>query len=155
MSLLYLIFLSCINISLISNTIYKILEMILNPVESFQNESFFYSCFKKFGFVQNPFLIVPTLNKINIKKKAKFILAFDFNTFCSTIPHKLLIKELSEVINFIFKLKFKKHIGFFKTSVYWTSKGVGRRYFTKQTLFNAKSILINKCFFTISNLTKY
>ena len=78
MSLLYLIFLSCINISLISNTIYKILEMILNPVESFQNESFFYSCFKKFGFVQNSFLIVPTLNKINIKKKAKFILAFDF-----------------------------------------------------------------------------
>ena len=37
----------------------------------------------------------------------------------------------------------------FVSSIYWTSKGAGRRYFTKQTLVNVMSFLINKCFFTI------
>ena len=98
--------------------------MIINTVESFEKETFFYSGLKKFRFVQSSFLFFPKLNKINVKKKAKFILNFDFRNFCSTIPHKLLIKLPSEVINFIFKFKVKKHIGFFKTSVYWTSKEV-------------------------------
>ena len=32
---------------------------------------------------------------------------------------------------------------------HWISRGVGRRYFTKQTLVNATSFLINKCFITL------
>ena len=59
---------------------------------------------------------------------------------------------LAEVINFIFKSKIRKRIGFYKTSIYWTSKGAGRGYFTRQTLVNAMSFLINKCFFTIGNM---
>ena len=56
---------------------------------------------------------------------------------------------LSEVINFIFKSKFRKRNDFFKRSIYWTSKEAGRRYFTKQSLVKAMSFLIKKCFFTI------
>ena len=41
---------------------------------------------------------------------------------------------------------------FSKTSLYWTSKGAARRYFTKQTLVNAMSFLINKCFL-VTNAT--
>ena len=59
--------------------------------------------------------------------------------------HKLL-KVLLEVINFAFKSKVRKCIGFSKTSVYWTSKDAERRYFTKQTLVNAISFLIKKMF---------
>ena len=36
--------------------------------------------------------------------------------------------------------------GFSKTSIYWTSKGTGGRYFIKQTLVNAMSFLVNKFF---------
>ena len=59
---------------------------------------------------------------------------------------------LSEVINFLFKSKVKKCIGFAKTTIYWTSRGSGRRYFTKQSLVNAMSFLTNKCFFSIGNM---
>ena len=45
----------------------------------------------------------------------------------------------------------KKH-WFSKTSVFWTSKGCERRYFTSQTLIDANSFLITKCYFAIGNL---
>ena len=59
---------------------------------------------------------------------------------------------LSEVINFVFESKVRKRIGFFKTSISWTPKRAGRRYFMKQTLANAMSFFENKCFFTIGNM---
>ena len=59
---------------------------------------------------------------------------------------------LSEVINFVFKSKVRKHIEFFKISIYRTSKEAGGRYFTRQALASAMSFLTNKCFFTIDNM---
>ena len=87
------------------------------------------------------------LNKINVKKK--YISTFECSTLYTTILHKFLLKVSSEFIKFFFKSKVRKCIGFSKTSIYWTSKGAGRRYFTKQTLINAISFLINKCFVTL------
>ena len=93
--------------------------------------------------MQNSFPIATMLNKINVKKKS-------ISTFhCSTLYTTILHKVPSEVINFFFKSKVRKCIGFSKTSIYWTSKGAGRRYFTKKTLVNAISFLINKCFVTL------
>ena len=43
-------------------------------------------------------------------------------------------------------MQVRKCIGF---SIYWSSRGTGRRYFTKQTLVNAISFLMNKCFVTL------
>ena len=43
---------------------------------------------------------------------------------------------LGEVINFVFKSTVRKRIGFSKTSIYWTSKGSGRRYFSKEPFVN-------------------
>ena len=136
----------------LSDTISKIFIMVFNNVESSRNKSFFYSGCKKFWAVQNYFPIGTKLNKINVKKKAKSISAFDFSTLHTTILHKLLLKVLSEIINFVFKSKVRKRIGFSKTFIYWTSKGAGRRYFTKQNLVNAISFLINKYFV---NLTRF
>ena len=130
----------------LSDTISKIFKMVFNTAESFHNKSFFYSRCKKFWFVQNSFLIDTKLNKINAKKKAKSISTFDFSTLYTTILHKLLLKVLSEIINFVFKPKVIKRIGFSKTVMYWTSEGTGRRYFTKQNLVNSICFLINKYF---------
>ena len=131
--------------------------MIFNTVESFRNKSCFYSDCDKFWIVQNYFPIVTKLNKIDVKKKAKSIATFDFSNLFTTILHKLLIKVLPEVINFVSKSKVKKRIGLrskidIKTSTYWTSKGAGRKYFAKQTLVSTMSFLISKCFFTIGDL---
>ena len=118
--------------NLFSDTISKNFKMVFNTVESFN---------------QNYFPIATMLNKINVKKKS--ISTFQCSTFYTTTLDKLLIKVLSDVISFVFKSKVRQHIDFFKTSIYWTSKGVGRRYFAKKTLVNAISFFINKCFFTL------
>ena len=134
----------------LSDTISKIFIMVFNTVESFHNKSIFYSGCKKLWVVQNSFLIGTKLNKINVKKKAKSISTFDFSTLYTTILHKLLLKVISEIINFVFKLKVIKRIGFSKTVMYCTSEGAGRRYFTKQTLVNAICFLINEYFVNLT-----
>ena len=121
--------------------------MIFNAVESFHQKGVFYLGCKELWVVQNCFPIATMLNKINVKKKS--ISTFECSTFYTTTLDKLLIKVLSEVISFVFKSKVRQHIGFSKTSIYWTSKGVGRRYFTKKTHVNVISFFINKCFITL------
>ena len=112
----------------------------------------FYTCFRPFWVVENSFLILTKLNKINSKKKAKSISTFGFITWCTTIPHNLLIEVLSEVIDFVFNSKPQSFIGFSNTSVYWTSKGHEGRYFTRKFLIDVISFLITKYYFTIWNL---
>ena len=121
----------------LSDTISKNFKMIFNAVESFHKKGFFYLGCKKFWVVQNFFPIATVLNKINVKKKS--VSTFECSNFYTTTLDKHFIKVLSEVISFLFKSKVRQHIGFSKTSIYWTSKGVGRRYFTKKTLVNAIS----------------
>ena len=94
----------------LSDTTPKLFKMIFNTVESFCHSG----C-EKFWVVQNSFPIATKLNKINAKKKAKSISAFEFSMLYTTIPDKLLLKMLSEVINFVFKSKVRKRIGFSKT----------------------------------------
>ena len=81
--------------------------------------------------------------------RKKSISTFDCSTLYTTILHKFLLEVPSEVINFFFKFKVRKCIGFSKTSIYWSSRGAGRRCITKQTLVNAISFLMNKCFVTL------
>ena len=131
----------------LSETISKNFKMIFNAVENLHRKGFFYLGCRKFWVVQNSFSIATMLNKINVKKKS--VSTFQCSTFYTTTLDKLLIKVLSDVISFVFKSKVRQHIDFFKTSIYWTSKGVGRRYFAKKTLVNAISFFINKCFFTL------
>ena len=111
--------------------------------------------YKNFGYcirewISAAVICSTKLNKINVKKKAKSISTFDFSTLYTTILHKLLLKVISEIINFVFKLKVIKRIGFSKTVMYWTSEGAGRRYFTKQTLVNAICFLINEYFVNLT-----
>ena len=97
--------------------------------------------------VQNSFPIATMLNKINVKKKS--ISTFECSTIYTPTLDKLLIKVISEVISFVLKSKVRQHIGFSKTSIYWTFKDVGIRYVTKHTSVNAIYFLINKCFVTL------
>ena len=85
-------------------------------------------------------------------KKSKSISSFGFSTSYTTIPHKLLLKVFSEVIDLILKSKVRKCIGVSKTSIHLSSNGAGRIFLTRQTLSNAKSFFTNKCFFTIRSV---
>ena len=95
--------------------------------------------------MQNSFPIATKLNKINVKKKAKSISAFEFSILYATIPDKLLLKVLSEVINFVFKSKVRECIAL--ASLKHISIGLLREL-DEDTSLN-KLLSINKCFFTL------
>ena len=128
-----------------------VFKMIFNTIISFHNKSLFYSRLNKFWVVQNSFPVTEKLDKINNKNNAKSISTFDFSTLYTKIPHDLLIQVLSEVIDFVFKGSVRNRIGFSEKSVYWTNKGVDKRFFTKDTLKAAVVHLISKCYFVIGN----
>ena len=128
-----------------------VFKMIFNTVESFHNKSRFYSRLNKFWVVQNSFPVTDKLDKINIKNNAKSISTYDFSTLYTKIPHDLLIQILCEIIDFIFKGSMRNRIGFSEKSVYWTSKGVDKRFFTKDSLKAAVKHLISKCYFVVGN----
>ena len=125
--------------------------MIFAHVENFHNKSKFYSNYKKFWVVQNSFPIIDKLKRVNARKNAKSIATFDFSTLYTTIPHDLLTTVLSEIIKFVFKSSIRKRIGFSPSSIYWTSKGAEKRYFTQQSLIDTVTYLIKECYFTVGN----
>ena len=134
---------NCCSTKPFSDTTSKLFKMILNTVKRFYTQSFFHSGCEKFWVVQNSFPIATKLNKINVKKKAKSISTFEFSILSTTIPHKLPLKVLSEVINFVFKSKFRKRIGLSKH----ISIGLLREL-EEDTSLN-KLLSINKCPFTL------
>ena len=136
----------------LTEVISNVFKMLYKHVEGFNNKSHFYSSFKKFWVVQNSFPIIKQLDSVNAKNNAKRISTFDFSTLYTTIPHCLLIDVLSEIIEFVFKSSHRNRIGFSPTSVYWTSKGKDKRFFTKTSLIEAVTFLIKQCYFTVGNL---
>ena len=81
--------------------------------------------------VENSSPVTGELNISNTRKRAKKNPTYDFSAFYTTIPHNLLTKILSRIIYFVFKSKVRSKIGFSVTSIYWTSKGLDKRYFAK------------------------
>ena len=135
----------------LTQAVSKVFKMIFNTVESFHNKSLFYSRINKFWVVQNSFPVLDKLNRINCKMKAKSISTFDFSTLYTKIPHDLLIEVLNDIIDFVFKGSVRNRIGFSSKSVYWTTKGVEKRFFTKDSLKATVEHLITKCYFTVCN----
>ena len=136
----------------IANTISNTFKLLFNTINKFHKKSLFYAHTNFFWVVQNSFPVIDKLNKINSKQNAKSISTFDFSTLYTKIPHNLLLEVLFELIDFVFKGNNKKKLGFTSTTVYWTNKGIGKRYFTKNTLKDTVQYLITKCFFTVGNI---
>ena len=127
--------------------------MLFSHARHFHNESCFYSNYNQFWVFQNSFPIISKLDQINSRKRAKRISTFDFSTLYTTIPHNLLVEVLSKVIDLVFQSKKSPgRIGFSKSSVYWTPKGVDKRFFTRETLIETVRFLITNCYFTVGNL---
>ena len=59
---------------------------------------------------------------------------------------------MSEIIRFVFKSKVRSKIGFSASSIYWTSKGCGKRFFTERTLTETVMFLIKNCYFNVGNM---
>ena len=129
----------------------NVFKVLYHHVESFHRKSRFFSGFSKFWVVQNSSPVIEHLNRINAKKKAKRISTFDFATLYTTLPHDLLVKTLTEIINFVFDCGCRNRLGFSASSVYWTTKGKDNRFFTNTSLAECMEFLIRNCYFKVGN----
>ena len=65
----------------ISKSVSNAFKVILKQMENFHHKSTFYTNYKKYWAVQNSMQIIPDLDKINKRKKAKSISTYDFASF--------------------------------------------------------------------------
>ena len=136
----------------LSKGVSRAFKLIFDQIQNFHEKSTFYSNYKKFWVVENSFPIIQKLNKINEKKNAKCISAFDFSTLYTKIEHDTLLKNLFSIIDFVFSGGNKKAIAFTTNSAYWTNNLKTSNHFTKTSLKNALRLLILESYFTIGNV---
>ena len=123
-------------------------------MENFHRNAKFLSNYNKFWVLQNCDPILESLNRINKKHNAKSISTFDFSTLYTKLPHDKLIKELCEVIDFVFDAGNNQHIAISKHGkAYWSkNKPKTSTSFTKYSLKVAVKHLVQNCYFTVGNV---
>ena len=142
-------------LSKVASTIYK---HIFNQVRSFHSKSTFYRNYNRFWVIENSFPVVEKLSKLNERKKARNVSTYDFSTLYTKLPHDELIKNLDEVVDFVFKGGNKKKDGNRKfltvrgSYAYWTKKKHGKDSFTRAQIKLLTSHLIKETYFQIGNL---
>ena len=134
---------------LISRSVSLVFKLIYHQIENFHTKAKFLSNYNKFWVLQNCDPVLESINRINKKKNAKSISTFDFSTLYTKIPHDKLIKELSEVIDFVFDGGSCKYIAIsLKEKAYWSkTKPKSSVSFTQNSLKSAMKHLIKNCFF--------
>ena len=92
------------------------------------------------------------LKNINRKKRAKSISTYDFSTLYTKLPHDKLISRLARVIDLVFKGGDKMYIRVAENGCAFWSKIKKGVCFTKASLKQALSHLIESCYFNVGNL---
>ena len=138
----------------LSTTVSTVFKMIYKQVENFHRNAKFLSNYNKFWVLQNSNPVIHSLNVINKKCNAKSISTFDFSTLYTKLPHDKLIKELSEVIDFVFDAGSNQYIGISKYGKAYSAKKKPRLSisFSRHSLKAAVKHLIQKCYFTVGNI---
>lgn len=137
----------------ISKSISQVFKLIYRQVENFHTRAKFLSNYNKFWVLQNCNPVLESLNRINKKQNAKSISTFDFSTLYTKIPHDKLIKELSDVIDFVFDAGIGKFIVISKNDkAYWSrNKPKSAVCFSRNSLKTAVKHLVKNCFFMAGN----
>ena len=94
----------------ISKAVSNAFKLIYTQVENFHKKAKFLSNYNKFWVLQNSNPVIDILNRINKRQGAKSISTYDFSTLYTKLPHNKLIKELSQVIDFVFDGGKSKYI---------------------------------------------
>ena len=137
----------------LATAVSKVFKAIFNQVENFHRNAKFLSNYNKFWIIQNSDPVLDSINRINRKSNAKSIATFDFSTLYTKLPHNKLIKELSEVIDFVYDAGSCKYIVISAFgNVYWAKKKPKTSTsFSRNSLKDALKHLVRKCYFTVGN----
>ena len=114
----------------------------------------YFSGTKNFLVIQNNFISLECISKINKRKNGKQISTFDFSTLYKKIPHDKLLDILFKVVDFVFKGSTRNYKVINKQGcVLWSSKKKGCHFvLTKSLLKEAIKFLLHNCFFSIGNI---
>ena len=135
----------------LSKAISLVFKKIYHQIENYHLKAKFLSNYNKFWVIQNSDPILESIGRINKKKNAKSISTFDFSTLYTKLPHDKLIKELSDLINFVFDGGTSKYIIISDYGkVYW-AKRKHKTYtsFSKNSLKTTLKHLIENCYFNV------
>ena len=108
--------------------------------------------------IENTAPVIERLSKINYGKKAKNISTYDFSTLYTKLPHDDLLKNLNQMVDFVFeggndkKDGNRKYLTVRGSSVFWSKKKHGKTSFTKQQIKSLTSHLIKETYFQVGNL---
>ena len=138
----------------ISKAVSLVFKLIYNQVENYHVKAKFLSNYNKFWVIQNSDPILESITRINKKNNAKSISTFDFSTLYTKLPHNKLIKELSDIMKFVFDAGSSKYIIISDYGkAYWAkSKHKHCASFSKNSLINSVKHLIEKCFFSVGRV---
>ena len=138
----------------LSKAVSQVFKLIYHQVENYHLKAKFLSNYNKFWVIQNSEPILESIARINKKNNAKSISTFDFSTLYTKLPHNKLIKELSDIIEFVFDAGSSKYIVISEYGkVYWAkNKHKSCLSFSKNSLVNAVKHLIEKCYFSVGKV---
>ena len=133
----------------LSKEVSKAFKLIFKQIQSFHDKSKFYSNYKKFWVVENSTPVIEKIKKLNQRNCAKSISTYDFTTLYTTLEHDNLLKDLKEIIDFVFSAGKSKYISYFGKTACWTNRKDNS--FSKSSLKAAITHLISECYFTIGD----
>ena len=130
-------------------------KLYYSQIDAYHKKIYYFSGAKTFLVIQNNSLPIECIKKISKRKNVKQISTFDFSTLYTKIPHDKLLDILYKVVDFVFKEGTWDYIIINKQGcASWSSKKRGHHFvFTKSLLKEAIKFLLNKCFFSIGNIT--
>ena len=142
-------------LSSLASTIYK---HIFKQIQNFHSKSTFYKNHNRFWVIENSKPIIEKLEKINSSKTgAKDISTYDFSTLYTKLPHDDIIKNLSEIVDFVFnggnvkKDGNRRFLTVKGKSAFWTRKSHGKNSFSKEKIKQLTAHLIKGTYFLIGN----
>ena len=104
----------------LSSNVSLVFKMIYSQVENFHKKAKFLSNYNKIWVLQNSDPVLESIKRINKRKGAKSISTFDFSTLYTKIPHSKLIKEMSDIIDFVCDCGSNTYIAISKSGhAYW------------------------------------
>jgi len=136
----------------LSKAITSVLKLIFAQLQSYNDESRFYSGINSFWTILNNKPVIHNINMLNKRSKASSISCFDFSTLYTKIPHNGLLKVMNELIDFCFKGGNKNYIMVNKYGAYWaTDDNSNCLTFNNLTLKHAIKYLLDNCYFSLGN----
>ena len=107
------------NIKPLSKDTTSIFKLFFEKVERYTKGKV-WSGINTFWTIQNNYLVISSINKLNKSKAAKSMATFDFSMLYTKIPYDKLLYVLSEITDFAFKDGTNDYVTVYNSGGFWS-----------------------------------